>query len=133
MKEQPPTLEQLKDFHRHLASKAKTLSEKTECVKMQLSLEMMEHKRKTVTCLGGYGEGVIYPNGDVATCEPTKPFANLKTTGYDIRKLWASNAAIYAKKSMRQCFCLQPCNLLHAMKHDPQVVSSILNWTEAHP
>lgn len=68
--------------------------------------------------MAAYDNAVIFPNGNISICEPTKSFANLKEFDYDLDRLLNSKKALECKENLKDCFCLQPCNLLDAMKYD---------------
>ncbi len=95
-----------------------TVSSRIETLKIKHSMKILEGKR-TLNCLAGIRDAVVFSNGDVAICEPTTAFANLKDFDYDFYKLWTSKAAAEKKEAfLGKCFCLQSCNLLNAMKYD---------------
>lgn len=85
---------------------------------MEYSLKILKERRKVLECFAGRLEGVIYPNGDVALCEFTKPFANVRDFGYDFNKLWRSARALDARKSIKSCYCLHSCNISTALGYD---------------
>ena len=44
-------------------------------LKWQYSINLLTTQSRIVKCTAGKTFSVVYPNGDVAICEPTKPFA----------------------------------------------------------
>lgn len=80
---------------------------------------------RTVDCLAGRIDGVIYANGDVALCELTRPFANLRDYGLDFAKLWNGAEAEAMRSETRQCFCTHPCNLSTSMSFDPATLKRL--------
>ncbi len=57
------------------------------------SIKMLSQHKKLVACFAGNLEMVLHANGDVAACEYTRPFANVRNYGFDLVKLWNSPAA----------------------------------------
>lgn len=78
---------------------------------MEYTIKILKEKHKILPCYAGIEEGTIYPNGDVAACEFTLPFANLKDFDYDLNKLWNSQKANSLRQNIKGCFCTHPCNL----------------------
>jgi MoaA/NifB/PqqE/SkfB family radical SAM enzyme len=91
---------------------------------MEYTIRVLKEKRKILPCYAGTEEGVIYPNGDVAFCEFTKPFANLRDFAYDLNALWNSRQADEMRKMTRACFCTHSCNLSTAIgkKHSTELL-----------
>jgi MoaA/NifB/PqqE/SkfB family radical SAM enzyme len=87
-------------------------------------------KRPEFKCPAGITDAVIYQNGDVAVCENTKPFANLRDYEFDLDRLWNSNKAGTARKSVEYCFCPHPCYLASAIKNDFRALLAMekRNW-----
>ncbi len=119
-------LEKLDDFFSEvvmiISSNKDKIWARIQRLKWEYSIKMLKSKKGQVKCLAGYTFGVIYPNGDVAVCEPAKPFANLKDFRYNFCKLWNSDAAIKMKRMTRNCFCIHPCNLLDSMVYDTRAL-----------
>jgi MoaA/NifB/PqqE/SkfB family radical SAM enzyme len=78
---------------------------------MEYTIRTLKEKRRILPCYAGIEEGIIYPNGDVAFCEFTKPFASLKDFDYDLNRLWNSQQANEMRKNIRCCYCTHSCNL----------------------
>lgn len=76
-------------------------------------------------CLAGYIDGVIFPNGDVALCEFTKPFINLHDFNLDFNKLWNSSKTEQMRHKIQECFCTHPCNLSTSMSFDPNSIKRL--------
>tara|TARA_Y100000310_G_scaffold345242_1_gene463052 strand:- start:3657 stop:4781 length:1125 start_codon:yes stop_codon:yes gene_type:complete len=102
-----------------------TISSRIERQKIEHSKRILKGE-KTLNCLAGIRDAVIFSNGEVALCEPTTAFASLKDFDYDFHKLWQSEAAKEKKKAfLGKCFCLQSCNLLNAMKFDTETLVNL--------
>ncbi len=114
-----PTKEQLLSLPDILSDSS--VSSRIEKLKIKHSIKILEGE-KAVNCLAGRRDAVIFSNGDVGVCEPTTPFANLKDYDYDFYKLWTSEEAEKKKALLQECFCLQSCNLLNAMKFDEETL-----------
>jgi len=68
--------------------------------------EMVKTGKPQYPCrVAGEAVGVIYSNGDVAHCEMTKSFANLKDFDYDFSALWNSDAANARRCQIKNCYC----------------------------
>lgn len=89
----------------------------------EYSLKMLTQHKKLVSCYAGNLEMVLHANGDVAACEYTKPFANLKDYDFDVLKLWNSPAAQIVRGKLCSCYCIHPCNLNTAI---PRTIKGII-------
>lgn len=73
-------------------------------------LKMVETQKEQFKCVtAGQAVGVVYSNGDVAHCEFTLPFANLKDFDNDFQALWHSDAADERRKQISKCYCIHGC------------------------
>lgn len=111
------SFDDLEKFYKVISSR-KDLGSRIETMKIRHSIDMLKNKKMVVKCLAVYNNAVLFPNGDVSICEPTKPFANLAEFDYDLYTLLNSEKALEQKNKLKCCFCLQPCNLLDGMKYD---------------
>jgi len=94
--------------------------------KIRLSLAMIEGKKRQLPCYAGKIDAVLYANGDVAMCELTRPFANVREFGCDMKKLWRSPRAGWTRDRIRGCFCIHGCNLSTSMMFEPRLVQRLL-------
>tara|TARA_Y100000310_G_scaffold168480_1_gene168531 strand:- start:831 stop:1994 length:1164 start_codon:yes stop_codon:yes gene_type:complete len=78
---------------------------------LKYSIELLEKRKKRFDCYAGTVDGVIYPNGEVALCELTKPIGNLKNYNFNLYSLWHSKKANEMRKNIRQCSCIHSCNM----------------------
>lgn len=85
---------------------------------------------RTTNCLAGQIDGVVYPNGDVAVCEMTRPFGNLRNWGLDFREAWHSAEADTRRAETRSCYCTHPCNLSTSLSYD---ADALLDLSEPRP
>lgn len=122
-----PSTEELEEVYEWLAKEAKDLPSKVEVLKLRHSIDMIKHEKPTLKCLAGLNDGVVFPTGKVAVCEPTKPFGDLRDYNYDFAKLWNSKEAETRKMQTSKCFCLQSCNLLNSMKYDTNTLKNLFN------
>ena len=121
---EPPTEEQLRELMCILEDG--TVASRIERKKIEHSITILHHKKKAVNCLAGIRDATIFSNGDVSICEPTIPFANLKSFAYNFDSLWHSPEAVERKeKLIGKCFCLNSCNLLNAMQFDTETLVSL--------
>ncbi len=84
-------------------------------------VEVIKHRRP-FRCPAGEHMGVIYPNGDVALCELSRPIGNLATFNYDLHALWVSEPAQAMRTHLRRCFCTHGCFQTVAMMREPVMV-----------
>ena len=86
--------------------------------RLDIQVQIKKTKRRIVDCLAGYLDCVIYPSGDVAVCEFTKPFANLHDFDFDLEALMHAQAADKARSMTRACACTHPCHLSDSLAYD---------------
>jgi MoaA/NifB/PqqE/SkfB family radical SAM enzyme len=92
--------------------------------RLKIATDILDQQRRLLPCIAGNGDCVIYPSGDVAVCEYTTPFANLKEFGLDFPTLWNSVYANRMRQKTRQCACTHPCHLSDSMSyHGPSLVN----------
>ena len=97
-----------------------------EQLKLDYSIDIIKDRKRRFKCLAGYLDGVIYPNGDVALCESTKPVGNLKDFDMDFQKLWWSDFANKMRDNTKNCCCIHGCNLLSSMQYDGNSLKRII-------
>ena len=122
-----PSPEELEGVYEWLSKEAKDLPSKVEVLKLKHSIDMIKYEKPTLKCLAGLNDGVVFPTGKVAVCEPTKSFGDLKDYDFDFCKLWNSKEAQIRKMQTSKCFCLQSCNLLNSMKYDTNTLKNLFN------
>lgn len=83
--------------------------------KLMTALEILRAQKRIIPCFAGRIDGVVYPDGNVALCEHTKPIGNLKDTSYDFYALWHSEQANSMRARIRQCECIHGCNLISSL------------------
>jgi MoaA/NifB/PqqE/SkfB family radical SAM enzyme len=86
--------------------------------RLQIQVEIKQSRRRLVDCLAGYVDCVIYPSGDVAVCEFSKPFANLHNFDLNLYDLLGSQAAERMRAATRRCSCTHPCHLSDSLAYD---------------
>ncbi len=79
---------------------------------------------KFFECSAPYDNLVIYPNGDIAFCEYTKTFGNVKNAK-EFNDFWKSDNADIFRKHLKACSCDHPCNIGGNLAKNPQL-SNIL-------
>jgi MoaA/NifB/PqqE/SkfB family radical SAM enzyme len=78
----------------------------------RFTVEMLRTKRKLVECVSaGQNVGVLYATGEVAVCEFSKPFGNLREYGMDFGRAWNSEAADAMRRATSRCHCTHGCYL----------------------
>jgi MoaA/NifB/PqqE/SkfB family radical SAM enzyme len=88
-------------------------------------LDVVE-KRRPFRCPAGGSMGVIYPTGDVALCELSRPIGNLAAVGDDFHTLWTSSQADAMRARLRRCFCTHGCFQSVAMLREPPMWGRML-------
>ncbi|MGD6935116.1 MAG: radical SAM/SPASM domain-containing protein [Candidatus Bathyarchaeia archaeon] len=113
------TLEELKKVY----ATVKPYMANQNSVVWDYSIKMLSQHKKLVACYAGNMEMVLHANGDVAACEYTKPFANVRDYDFDILKLWNSQTAEAIRSKLCKCYCIHPCNLNTAI---PRTLTGIV-------
>ena len=117
-----PSLEELralnKTINESISENTNAVLSRVDIIKREYLLEIIEKRKRIVPCLAGKVDGVIYPSGDVALCEYTKPFGNLRDFSLNFQRLWNSSKANERRKQITQCVCTHPCNLVNSMRYD---------------
>jgi len=110
----------LRDVVRALtdAPREKTLLERMEAMNLHYCLKVIEDGEPLMPCVAGWFDGVLYPTGEVAMCENTRPFANIRDHAYDFRRLWQSEVAGTVRGEIASCYCIHPCNVGTSMSFD---------------
>ena len=126
-----PSLEKLHRLNRtinnrKISENADLLLSKIDIINRQYLLEIIEKRKKIVPCLAGRIDGVLYPSGEVALCEYTKPFGNLRDFSLNFEKLWNSDEANERRKQVSQCVCAHSCNLMNSMRYDLNTLIKLL-------
>lgn len=86
------------------------------CSKLKYQFQMLRQRQPVVPCVAPQGKTpVIYANGDVATCEFARPFANLGEFDNNFKALWGSPQAIQNRQGLSSCFCTHACFLVPSM------------------
>jgi MoaA/NifB/PqqE/SkfB family radical SAM enzyme len=89
----------------------------------EYSIKMLFEHKKLVTCYAGNMDMVLHANGDVAACEYSKPFANIRDCNFDMLALWNSKNAKTTRNKLNSCYCIHPCNLNTAI---PRTLKGLL-------
>ena len=93
----------------------------------EASLFMLKTQKPYVPCHARYLEAVLYPEGEVAFCELSRPFANIRDFGLDFSALWTSGAANEMRPKVSRCYCIHGCNLTTSLGFDPAAFVSSMN------
>lgn len=128
-----PAVEDLEQAYNIIASsisRKDTLLIKYHLLVLRCSLDILKKKKGVLKCFAGKIDGVIYPGGDVALCETTSPFGNLRDWNLDFYGLWNSDLANRMRNRIRDCFCINPCNLATSLSFDAALLSKLLHSKE---
>ncbi len=77
-------------------------------------------------CLAPWVDGVLLPDGGLAFCEESAPFAALRDYDLDLARAWASPAAEARRAQLARCHCAHPCHLSTSMAFDPAVMEAVV-------
>ncbi len=76
------------------------------------TVQMLRTKQKIVDCVSaGQNVGVMYPKGELAVCEFSKPFGNVRDYGLDFARAWDSPEADAMRRATSRCYCTHGCYL----------------------
>jgi MoaA/NifB/PqqE/SkfB family radical SAM enzyme len=92
---------------------------------LETLIELKENNYKTAKCFAGVADVTIYPNGDVALCEMTKSFGNIKEYDYNVLDFWAAKYSSF-KKKVGPCRCAHSCNISSMLKFDEKRLYGVL-------
>ncbi len=70
--------------------------------------KVLKEKRQIIPCYAGFASCQIAPDGDVwMCCIKADPIGNMREIDYDFKKIWFSEKANKARKSIKnsECFC----------------------------
>ena len=95
-------------------------------IRLDIQQEIFEQRQRAVHCLAGTVDCVVYPSGDVAVCEFSKPFANLAAYDHDLPELLRNKAADDARRATRTCACTHPCHLSDSLAYDAKFLKRFL-------
>ena len=87
-------------------------------MRLDKQVEILRSRGRVVDCLAGYVDCVVYPSGEIAVCEFTRPFANLHDFDMDLMRAMTSAEADGARKRTRACSCTHPCHLSDSLAYD---------------
>ena len=97
---------------------ATTRGGKLTKMRLDAQLQILRSRRRVVDCLAGFVDCVVYPSGEIAVCEFTRPFANLHDFGMDLPRAMSSEQARGARARTRACACTHPCHLSDSLAYD---------------
>ena len=118
----PPTPDDMETAFRIIRStdrlEVDSLVARRQLLLLSHAMKVKIERERPVRCLAGKIDGVIYTSGEVAVCEMTQPFANLRDWQMDFHRLWTSPEAEERRSQTQRCFCTHPCNLSTSMSYD---------------
>ncbi|MBZ0251930.1 MAG: radical SAM protein, partial [Candidatus Methylomirabilis sp.] len=103
----------------------KTLLERMEAMNLGYCMRIVETGDAIMPCVAGWFDGVLYPTGEVAMCENTRAFANVRDHGYDFARLWRSEVADTARGAIAGCHCIHPCNVGTSMSFHGETLAAL--------
>lgn len=110
-----------------LARHAETRADRITFQRMTMQVRIKRERARLVDCLAGYIDCVVYPDGGVAVCEMSKPFANLHDHDLNLHRLLHSEAADKARAQTRGCACTHPCHLSDSLAYDTDFLKGFLD------
>lgn len=76
------------------------------------TVEMLKTKRKLVDCVSaGQNVAVLYATGELAVCEFSKPFGNVRDYDLNFMRAWDSPEAEAMRRATSRCWCTHGCYL----------------------
>ena len=94
-----------------------------------LSYDILKRKTQVVPCQGAAAHTVVYPNGDISSCEMLPVVANLSDRSFS--GIRASDVWKMRRESIRrkECYCTHNCALLDSIVFNPAACVSYLFGT----
>ncbi len=93
-----------------------------EKLKIEASLRMIKTGQRQVDCYNGRMEAIIYPQGNLAMCELTRPIGNLRDFDMDMARIWKSEAAEHMRGPISRCHCIHGCSLVTSIGLQPEML-----------
>ncbi|MCX7625355.1 MAG: radical SAM protein [Candidatus Sumerlaeaceae bacterium] len=91
------------------------------------TVEMLRTKRKLFDCVSaGQNVAVLYPTGEIAVCEFSKPFGNIRDYGFDFIKAWNSPEAEAMRQATSRCWCTHGCYLSKNIEYSLEGLRAML-------
>lgn len=87
-------------------------------LKFKSSINIVQEKKRIFPCYAGRADAIIYANGDMAFCENTRVFSNLRDHKFDFNKIWRGEEAKAMRKEIEHCACINGCNMVTSMLYD---------------
>jgi MoaA/NifB/PqqE/SkfB family radical SAM enzyme/GT2 family glycosyltransferase len=88
--------------------------------KLRVIEKTLSRKARTVPCLAGYNDVVIYDNFDIALCEHARTFGNMRDWDLDLSAAWNSREAWEHRARLTSCACIHGCNISTAISRSRQ-------------
>lgn len=95
----------------------------------QMVKRVLSERRQIIPCYAGFASAQVSPDGDVwMCCVKAQSVGNLRDNGYDFKKVWFSQKAELARKSIKngECFCPLANASYTNMLHNPRSLSRVL-------
>ncbi|MCM8814345.1 MAG: hypothetical protein NC924_10530, partial [Candidatus Omnitrophica bacterium] len=86
-----------------------------ELAVLRLMKKVIAQNKAILPCVAGSSDGVLFCNGDVAICEPLRPFANIYDYDLHFPALWRDSVKNKQLAQAAGCFCTHPCHLASAL------------------
>lgn len=91
------------------------------------TIEMMRTGKKMVDCVSaGQNVGVLYATGEVAVCEFSKAFGNVRQFGLDFARAWDSPQADAMRRATSRCWCTHGCYLSKNIEYSRAGMTAML-------
>ncbi|MGB0720781.1 MAG: radical SAM protein [Gammaproteobacteria bacterium] len=110
--------DEMETVNARLARHARSRADRITFERMATQVAIKRKRGRLVDCLAGYVDCVVYPDGGVAVCEMSTPFANLHDFAMDLDRLLHSEEAVQARARTRRCACTHPCHLSDSLAYD---------------
>jgi MoaA/NifB/PqqE/SkfB family radical SAM enzyme len=89
------------------------------------ALRILNTGKRVVPCYAGRLEAVLYPDGNVALCELSRPVGNLRDYDWDFAKLWSAPSTEQMRSHISKCYCIHSCAIGTGLSYDAAGFNSI--------
>jgi len=93
---------------------------------LEMQLAALLGGERQVACVARWVDGVLLPDGGLAFCEESAPFANVRDVGLDFQAAWRGEAAQARRAQLAACHCAHPCHLSSSMAFDAASVEAVV-------
>jgi MoaA/NifB/PqqE/SkfB family radical SAM enzyme len=120
----PDILETLRDVNRR-----EGFPHELFALRHKYQFAMFDGVKPPIPChSAGNWSGFVYPDGDVALCEFSRPVGNLADHNWDFGAVWHSEEAERRRRQIRHCYCTHSCNLCRNLEISLKAHVELIRW-----